>query len=197
MGSRSMRTRFGSVAGAAALAAAVAGCGGQAPEDEAAASAAARAASEGQALAAARAASARYHDVAVAEAEGFAPLSPCVASPAGAMGIHYINLARLLDPSIEADAPEALLYLPTADGLALVGVEYVLPIFHDGAPWIGSTPPDAADVPPRPSLFGQAFQGPMEGHGPGEPWHYDLHVWIWRNNPAGTFAQWNPALSCP
>ncbi|WP_232287480.1 hypothetical protein [Anaeromyxobacter dehalogenans] len=189
------------MAGAAALAAVAAGCGGQAPEDAAASSsaaAAARAAAESQALAAARAASARYHDVAVAEADGFVPLSPCVSLPGvGAMGIHYINLARLLDPAISADAPEALLYFPTADGLALAGVEYVRPVFHDGAPWIGSTPPAPEDVPPRPSLFGQAFQGPMEGHGPGEPWHYDLHVWVWRNNPAGTFAQWNPALSCP
>lgn len=197
MASRRMRTRIGGVAGAAVLAAVAAGCGGQAPGDAAASSAAARAAADSQALAAARAASARYHDVAVAEAEGFVPLSPCVASDAGAMGIHYINLARLLDPSISADAPEALLYFPTADGLELAGVEYVLPIFHDGAPWIGSAPPAPEDVPPRPSLFGQEFQGPMEGHGPGEPWHFDLHVWVWRNNPAGTFAQWNPALSCP
>ena len=36
----------------------------------------------------------------------------------------------------------------------------------------------------------------MPGHLPGMPWHWDLHVWVWANNPSGTFAQWNPALSC-
>jgi hypothetical protein len=34
-----------------------------------------------------------------------------------------------------------------------------------------------------------------EGHG-FTP-HYDLHVWIWRENPSGTFAQWNPKVECP
>ena len=48
----------------------------------------------------------------------------------------------------------------------------------------------------RPSLFGQAFDGPMEGHFPDQPIHNDLHVWLWRTNPAGLFAQFNPALNC-
>ena len=52
-------------------------------------------------------------------------------------------------------------------------------------------------VTPTPQLFGQTFQGPMPGHVPGMPWHWDLHVWVWANNPSGMFAQWNPALSCP
>ena len=51
-------------------------------------------------------------------------------------------------------------------------------------------------VTAAPSLFGQSFQGPMAGHVPGMPWHYDLHVWAWSENPAGRFAQWNPTLSC-
>ena len=34
-------------------------------------------------------------------------------------------------------------------------------------------------------------------HGPGMPRHYDKHAWIWAHNPAGTWASWNPALTCP
>jgi hypothetical protein len=48
----------------------------------------------------------------------------------------------------------------------------------------------------RPSLFGQEFDGPMEGHGPGQPIHYDLHVWLWKKNPAGMFAPFNPKVAC-
>lgn len=43
----------------------------------------------------------------------------------------------------------------------------------------------------------QAFDRPMLGHEPGQPIHYDLHAWAWKANPAGTFAQWNPRVSCP
>jgi hypothetical protein len=58
-----------------------------------------------------------------------------------------------------------------------------------------SCPP--ANPPPAPVLFGSvAFNGPMAGHSPGMPWHYDQHVWVWSDNPAGTFAQFNPRLSC-
>jgi hypothetical protein len=29
------------------------------------------------------------------------------------------------------------------------------------------------------------------------PVHYDLHAWVWKRNPAGTFAMWNPRVECP
>ncbi|HUG65708.1 MAG TPA: hypothetical protein VMK83_10860 [Gaiellaceae bacterium] len=48
----------------------------------------------------------------------------------------------------------------------------------------------------RPSLFGRAFDGPMPGHNPFMPVHYDLHVWVAEHNPSGVFALFNPALSC-
>lgn len=25
----------------------------------------------------------------------------------------------------------------------------------------------------------------------------DLHAWIWKHNPSGTFAEWNPNVRCP
>jgi hypothetical protein len=47
-----------------------------------------------------------------------------------------------------------------------------------------------------PTIFGQTFEGPMDGHGPGEPVHFDKHVWVWEENPSGMFAQFNPNLTC-
>ncbi len=134
-------------------------------------------------LAVARAATAKYHDVNQALADGFVPVSPCVQIPnVGAMGIHYINFSRV-DLNVDISEPELLLYMPDETGeRRLVALEYFVP-------FTGSNP--------APNLFGRNFQGPMPGHGPGEPPHYDLHVWAWRNNPDGMFAQFNPALSCP
>jgi hypothetical protein len=37
----------------------------------------------------------------------------------------------------------------------------------------------------------------MPGHQPGMPIHYDLHVWLWMDNPSGMFAPWNPRVRCP
>ena len=48
----------------------------------------------------------------------------------------------------------------------------------------------------RPSLFGRGFDGPMPGHNPSMPIHYDLHAWVLDTNPAGTLSQWNPTLHC-
>ncbi len=28
------------------------------------------------------------------------------------------------------------------------------------------------------------------------PGFYDLHVWAWKGNPLGTFADWNSRVSC-
>jgi hypothetical protein len=135
---------------------------------------------------------AKYHDVAVAEADGFVPMSHCTMNADGTagMGIHYGNIARIMDPAINMFEPELLLYEPTADGLKLVAVEYLLAI----------GPPDAAvpaNPPPAPVLFGQTFQGPMLGHEPGMPPHYDFHVWLWQANPDGIFTQFNPNIKCP
>ncbi|HKO99256.1 MAG TPA: hypothetical protein VJU86_19815 [Pyrinomonadaceae bacterium] len=147
----------------------------------------------------ARAATAQYHNESKALEDGFISTFQCVSVPGlGAMGVHYINPARLANPSVDATRPETLLYLRQNDGkMRLVGLEYVTPVFSNGAPWFGApnNPPPVIDNP-APSLFGQTFDGPMPGHGPGEPWHYDLHVWAWRDNPRGLFFPFNPKLSC-
>ena len=138
-------------------------------------------------LQAVRSATAKYHDVSVALADGYIPASGCESSPMGTMGIHYLN-PSLLGPGNDPLRPEVLLYLPNGKGaLKLVGVEY----FQADADQDLSTSGD------RPWLFGQGFQGPMLGHNPQMPIHYDLHVWVHERNPDGVFAQWNPAISCP
>ena len=160
----------------------------------------------GPELAAVRQATAQFHDVSVAVGAGY--LNPigghCDESAAGAMGVHSgkaaLTQSQLLDPL----QPEVLLYLPNKNGVRLVGVEYVQPVLLRNpdtgvvAPWMPTTPwpSNYQIVTPTPSLFGQTFQGPMPGHIPNMPWHWDLHVWVWANNPDGMFSQWNPALSC-
>lgn len=132
-----------------------------------------------------RQATAKYHDVAVALSDGYVPASPCEASPAGTMGIHYLKPSLLGQP-IDLRHPQILLYLPTADGPRLIGVEYFKP----------DADQNLATDSDRPYLLGQPFDGPMPGHTEQMPIHYDLHVWVWKHNPSGMFAVWNPALSC-
>jgi hypothetical protein len=165
----------------AAIAPAVAGDGSLSPE-----------------LQAVRAAVARYHSVEQALKDGyvFEADEPCVSSPPapspfdgshGAMGIHVANPALLGDPAIDPLRPELLLYVPKANGeLELVGVEY----------WKADADQNLGTSGDRPSLFGQQFQGPMPGHNPTMPIHYDLHAWVAETNPNGVFAQFNSALSC-
>ena len=135
-----------------------------------------------------KAATARYHSYKQAVRAGYSVAGePCVASPLGTMGIHAVNPALMADPAISPLRPEILLYVPKANGkLRLVGVEY----------WKADADGSLATDDDRPSLFGQPFNGPMPGHNPTMPVHYDLHVWIWKANPSGLFAQFNPALSC-
>jgi hypothetical protein len=119
-------------------------------------------------LAAARAASAKYHRVEVALADGFIDTGHCVASPAGGMGYHFVNPARL-GGYLDVREPEVLLYEKDAAGrYQLTGVEY---IGNEG---------DA--------LFGRTFTPTPAGPA--------LHVWLWKHNPSGMFADWNPNVSC-
>ena len=159
------------------------------------------------AIAQVRRATAQFHDIDAAIAAGYAsPVGlPCDSSPAGTMGVHVANGALLGTFGVDPQQPEVLLYLPTPGGtFRLVAVEYLQPVLlrntttNQVAPWFSHDPWPSTYVVvnPAPSLFGQTFQGPMAGHVPGMPWHYDLHVWAWQPNPNGTFAQWNPAISC-
>ena len=85
--------------------------------------------------------------------------------------------------------------------MRLVAIEYFDPVIQDGEPYMGSAsePPHRDSLPKRPpEIFdGQPFDGPMAGHNPDMPWHYDQHVWLYADNPEGLFAMWNPAIECP
>lgn len=134
-------------------------------------------------LAQTRAAVAQYHDLDAALAAGYIPISECVEEPGlGAMGVHYLNPA-LVAPGAPVDParPQMLTYGPSASGeLELWSAEFFQPDVGQPTPRYGSQP----------------FDGPMPGHGPGAPVHYDLHVWVGKHNPAGIFAEFNPALHC-
>jgi hypothetical protein len=135
----------------------------------------------GRILAAARAGTARFHDVNVAVAEGYEPISECVSIPGlGGMGIHYGKFALFMDAAVAPGEPEILLYEPHADGsLRLVGVEYA----------VSSEAWHAAGNAAPPAFAGHSFE-----HAPGA---YVLHAWVWKNNPAGVFTSYNPKVTCP
>jgi hypothetical protein len=138
----------------------------------------------------AKVATARYHSLTQAMADGYTGVGePCVASPDGAaMGIHFINPELMADDAVDPLRPEILLYVPKANGnLALIGVEY----------WKADADGQLGTSDDRPSVLGQPLDGPMPGHNPTMPVHYDLHVWFWKSNPSGFFAPFNPTLSCP
>ena len=126
-----------------------------------------------------------YQDLDVAVAAGYGlvdGLDHCFDNPGvGAMGVHYIN-AGLLDTALDPLQPEAMVYQHGADGeLSLGAVEWVVP----AEPW------DAENAGELPSVMGH------ELHLNAELGVYVLHAWIFLDNPAGVFEDWNPAVSCP
>jgi len=130
-------------------------------------------------LAAARAGTAPYHDLAAAVADNFVqPFhpNPCFTLPEAGMGFHFIKPSRV-NPIAVAAEPELLVYMPDEDGIMhLVAVEYLVPGSPDDTP---------------PVLFGHEFHytPPVSG--------WTLHAWIWKHNPDGIFADFNPDLRCP
>jgi len=165
-------------------------------------------------LAEVRGATERFRDVNVALAEGYIrdPFDLCdtaemMGRPAslGAMGVHYFRpdlLGITAPPSPRVNGggthtdflkPSILIYEPQADGsLALVAVENLVfakawhesghaapPTFH------GVEYDTMADDPATTVDDAHMF----------EP-HYDRHVWMYRDNPHGVFAPFNPAVTC-
>jgi hypothetical protein len=102
------------------------------------------------------------------------------------MGVHYVKGALVGDGAIDPLTPEAMVYEPDERGRPhLVAVEYV--VFQDA--W------DAQHKSP-PKLFGHRFDFSAAGNRYGLPAFYSLHAWLYKNNPAGTFAMWNPNVTC-
>ena len=127
----------------------------------------------------------KYQDPIKAVHDGYFSTVGCVRYPTGGMGIHFLN-PQFIGPVPDPMRPTILLYEPVGDKLRLVGAEWFIPL--------------ATGVKERPQLFGQPFDGPMEGHEPLMPAtlrHYDLHVWLFKSNPAGLFNMVNPNVNCP
>jgi len=127
-------------------------------------------------LAAARAGTAKYHNIAQAEADGYVNINVFVSG----QGFHYLNPAPdVLDAKFEADKPEILVYAPVPheNSLRLVAVEYAVPIsLSPNGPPEGFTGDD--DVWDRNEEFGL----------------WTLHAWVWLNNPDGMFAEFSPRV---
>jgi len=121
-----------------------------------------------------------YHTVAKASAAGWdTDITGCLELPGvGGMGHHYANLGYLTDGQITWNQPEILVFAPSPndrDGLKLVAVEYL--VFKP-------------EMPTAPSLYGETFHSNDGANA------WMLHVWIGDHNPDGTFADWNPTISC-
>lgn len=127
-------------------------------------------------LALARNATAKYHDFARADADGYDFLA-CVPGE----GLEYVNWSEV-DCNFDIEHPEALHYLPEQNGLRLVGVEYVVPT--------------ACTVTPPEGFTGDNDE--WEFMAEGLP-IWALRVAVWLPNHEGMFAEKNPdiTLLCP
>lgn len=164
-------------------------------------------------LATVRRATERFRDIEVAVAEGYVPdpMNICdsadmLGRPAelGVMGIHYFRPDLLgitrTEPRVDGTGthtdflrPSILIYEPQADGsMELVAVENL--VFRKAWEAAGNAEP--------PSFLGVTWD--LMADDPAtevdeahmfEP-HYDRHVWIFRENPNGVFAQFNPNATC-
>jgi hypothetical protein len=133
----------------------------------------------GDALATLQRVTARYHRLSAAQEDGFVLLHPCEArGNEGPVGTVYVQMGRLLDGVIDPELPDALIYEPRKDDEPrLVGVEFAIPY----PLWNQQEPP---------TFLGATFQREDEFG------VFALHAWVWRNNPAGLFAETNPSVSC-
>ncbi len=127
----------------------------------------------------------RFHNLNQALSEGYAAFGTCFSDPAmGGMGQHYANDPLIGDTLIDLEHPELLLYETNEFGTSvLVGVEYI--VFQAAWHAAGHTAP--------PTLLGKEF-GLNTTLLP-EPF-YLLHAWVWKHNPEGMLADWNPSVHC-
>jgi len=159
----------------------------------------------GSLTASARSATAKYHSLTVAKKAGYSILADtagitCIAEPGmGAMGVHYVKDDLVNDPAIDAKEPEALVYARDGNGgLHLAALEYVVTQGDWNAHQI---PPASLSVETQesvapPMLFGHEFNLTDAPNRYGLPPFYSLHVWLWKDNPAGALEMWNPNVHC-
>ena len=153
----------------------------------------------------------RFADVNVALAEGYVPDVQCVDATIaglpvedGAMGVHYLRMDLLKieeqEPRVSGFArntdflqPSILLYEPQADGsMELVGLENV--VFEVAWDADGRTEPPAFHGIPYTYMADDSTTAHDEAHGFAP--HFERHVWLYRENPRGQFAEFNPNVTC-
>lgn len=154
----------------------------------------------------------KYKDINVALADGYiTPDNHCVSAageglPAelGAMGIHYIHPALLeitaTAPRVDGKGthtdwmkPSVLIYEPQADGsLELVAVENL--VFE--AAWTSSGKTEQLVLNGRSwdHMADDPATAGDEAHGFAP--HFDQHVWLFRENPAGDLMPFNANVTC-
>lgn len=119
-------------------------------------------------LQAVKAATARYHNIENALADGYVDINVVVPN----MGHHFLNPAYL-DSQFVATQPEILVYELRENGhYKLVAVEYGVPLNFD-----------------MPEGFPGSYDA-WEANTDAGIWA--LHAWIWKINPDGVFAPFNP-----
>ena len=161
-----------------------------------------------------RAATARFKDVKVALAEGYLadPENICHTAghmgrdaKLGGMGIHYfrpdlLGITAPPNPRIAGEGvhtdfrkPAILIYEPNAKGeLELIAVENL--VFEKAWRASGKTRPPTFQGQTWDHMVDDPATKEDEAHN-FEP-HYDLHVWLYRPNPAGMFKPFNPTVTC-
>ena len=129
-----------------------------------------------QELARVRAATARYHNIGRAEANGYVNLNFFESGE----GFHF-EKGSLVDGMIDLEQPEDLIYaaVPNENGLKLVAVEYLVPFECDGP------------IPDPPAGFTGDADEWESGNEDGFCF-WKLTAWVWMHNPNGIFAGSNP-----
>jgi hypothetical protein len=136
-----------------------------------------------------REATAKFRDVEVAEAAGYALAFGCVTGDGfGAMGMHFVNMPLVMDGKLNPAEPEIVIYEPLPNGrLKLIGVDYLIDKvqWHTNNPTLGT-----------PELGGQLLHLFTAPNRFGLADFYTLHVWAWKENPTGMFTNWHANVSC-
>ena len=132
-------------------------------------------------------ATARFQDVAEAEAEHYALQFGCVSGgDSGAMGLHFVNGSLVNDGEVDPTRPEIVLYEPLPNGqLRLTGADFLVLAEAWNAKHSGP-----------PQVMGQLFHLFDSPNRFGLPAFYTLHVWAWKDNPTGMFVNWHSNVSC-
>jgi hypothetical protein len=164
-------------------------------------------------LAEVRAGAERFRDIDVALAEGYISPEPICetaagmgADPAlGAMGVHYFrpDLLGITAPPnprvngtgthVDFRRPAILIYEPQSDGsMELVAVENL--VFEAAWQSAGNSAPPTFHGVPYERMADDPSTEIDEAHH-FEP-HYDRHIWLFRDNPNGVFAPYNPNVTC-